>query len=136
MFLVYYKVIVKLIGFLLLLVELCISSYIIFHSVFLIKKFDLKTPGREDDNKLTIFNKKKMDYSFDQSLLDPQVQMIIKGLGGRYNFSDLDCCITRLRASLQDPSLVSEGSLKQAGQLLFYYRAMLFKSSLGQKLLL
>ena len=42
-----------------------------------------------------------MDYSFDQSLLDPQVQMIIKGLGGRYNFSDLDCCITRLRASLQ-----------------------------------
>ena len=95
---------------------------------FLIKKFDLKTPGREDDeeqekslkgkeddNKLTIFNKKKMDYSFDQSLLDPQVQMIIKGLGGRYNFSDLDCCITRLRASLQDPSLVSEGSLKQAG---------------------
>ena len=95
--------------------ELCISSYIIFHSVFLIKKFDLKTPGREDDNKLTIFNKKKMDYSFDQSLLDPQVQMIIKGLGGRYNFSDLDCCITRLRASLQDPSLVSEGSLKQAG---------------------
>ena len=45
---------------------------------FLIKKFDLKTPGREDDNILTIFNKKKMDYSFDQSLLDPQVQMIIK----------------------------------------------------------
>ena len=79
---------------------------------FLIKKFDLKTPGREDDNKLTIFNKKKMDYSFDQSLLDPQVQMIIKGLGGRYNFSDLDCCITRLRASLQDPSLVSEGFFK------------------------
>ena len=37
---------------------------------FLIKKFDLKTPGREDDNKLTIFNKKKMDYSFDQSLLE------------------------------------------------------------------
>ena len=28
------------------------------------KKFDLKTPGREDDNKLTIFNKKKMDYSY------------------------------------------------------------------------
>lgn len=60
-----------------------------------------------------------MDYSFDQSLLDPQVQMIIKGLGGRYNFSDLDCCITRLRASLQDPSLVSEGSLKQAGSCCF-----------------
>ena len=43
---------------------------------FLIKKFDLKTPGREDDNKLTIFNKKKMDYSFDQSLIDPQVQRL------------------------------------------------------------
>mgnify|MGYP003227459726 CR=1 FL=1 len=82
---------------------------------FLIKKFDLKTPGREDDNKLTIFNKKKMDYSFDQSLIDPQVQMILKGLGGRHNFTDLDCCITRLRATLQEPELVSEASLKQAG---------------------
>ena len=82
---------------------------------FLIKKFDLKTPGREDDNKLTIFNKKKMDYSFDQSLIDPQVQMILKGLGGRHNFTDLDCCITRLRATLQEPELVSEASLNQAG---------------------
>ena len=82
---------------------------------FLIKKFDLKTPGREDDNKLTIFNKKTMDYSFDQSLIDPQVQMILKGLGGRHNFTDLDCCITRLRATLQEPELVSEASLKQAG---------------------
>lgn len=86
-----------------------------FSFTYLIKKYDLKTPGREDNNKLTIFNKKKMDYSFDHSLLDPQVQMIIKGLGGRYNFNDLDCCITRLRASLQDPTLVIEGSLKQAG---------------------
>lgn len=86
-----------------------------FSFTYLIKKYDLKTPGREDNNKLTIFNKKKMDYSFDQSLLDPQVQMIIKGLGGRHNFTDLDCCITRLRATLQDSSLVNEGSLKQAG---------------------
>ena len=52
-----------------------------------------------------------MDYSFDQSLIDPQVQMILKGLGGRHNFTELDCCITRLRATLQEPELVSEASL-------------------------
>lgn len=82
---------------------------------FLIKKFDLKTPGREEDNKLTIFNKKKMDYSFDKSLIDPQVQLIIQGLGGRHNFVDLDCCITRIRASLIESDLVVESDLKKAG---------------------
>lgn len=89
------------------------AYYLIFR--FLIQKFDLKTPGREDDNKLTIFKQKKMDYSFDKSYLDSQVQLVIRGMGGRHNFSDLDCCITRLRANLDDPSLVSESVLKQAG---------------------
>lgn len=99
------------------IVLLGVMYFIIYYVVFtiLIKKYDLKTPGREDGNKITILNKKNLDYSFDKSLIDPQVQLIIKGMGGRNNFSDLDCCITRLRAVIKDSTLVSEASLKQAG---------------------
>ena len=86
-----------------------------FSFSFLIKKFDLKTPGREDNHKLTIFKRRENDYSFDKSYIDPQVQLIIRGLGGRNNFTDLDCCITRLRATLVESSSVSEALLKQAG---------------------
>ena len=42
------------------------------------------------------------DFSFDKSLIDPRSQMIVQGLGGRSNFTDLDCCITRLRATIKD----------------------------------
>lgn len=84
-----------------------------FSFKFLILKFDLKTPGR--DSTLRVFDKKKYDFSFDKSLIDPRSQMIIRGLGGRQNFSDLDCCITRLRATIQDDSLIDEGLLKQSG---------------------
>lgn len=82
---------------------------------FFITKFDLKTPGREEDNKLTVFKKSKFDYSFDKSKIDKKSQLLVQGLGGRHNFDDLDCCITRLRATIFDPSQVNEALLKQAG---------------------
>ena len=52
---------------------------------------------------------------FDEIEVDKQIQMIVRGLGGRDNFSDLDCCITRLRAAIVNTDLVSESLLKQAG---------------------
>lgn len=82
---------------------------------FLIKKFDLKTPGRDSTNKLKIFKKKKLEYAFDETTIDKQAQLIVKGLGGRDNFTDLDCCITRIRATVFDNEKISEGLLKQAG---------------------
>lgn len=82
---------------------------------FLIKKFDLKTPGRESSNKLTIFKKKQFDYRFDKTLIDSQIQLIIRGMGGRDNFSDIDCCITRLRATIRHDEKIDEGLLKQSG---------------------
>ena len=82
---------------------------------FFITQFNLKTPGREKDNKLTVFKKSKFDYSFDQSKIDKKSQLLIQGLGGRQNFEDLDCCITRLRATVFDQSKVNESLLKQAG---------------------
>lgn len=41
--------------------------------------------------------------------------MIVQGLGGRSNFTDLDCCITRLRATIKDDTLINEGLLKKSG---------------------
>ena len=84
---------------------------------FLIKKLNLKTIGREDDDRLVVFKKPKIGDKkiFDEIEVDKQIQMIVRGLGGRDNFSDLDCCITRLRAAIVNTDLVSESLLKQAG---------------------
>ncbi len=87
--------------------------YLIFK--FLILKLDLKTPGRDEDHTIKVFDKKKFDFSFDKSLIDPRSQMIVNGLGGRKNFFDLDCCITRLRVSVHDDMLIDEGLLKKSG---------------------
>lgn len=113
---------------------------------FLIKKFDLKTPGRDDQNKLTILKKTNLDLSFDQSTIDPQIQKIVKGLGGRDNFDDLDCCITRLRATIFDKEKINEGLLKEAGaaaimlqgnsiQIIYGPKASSIKSQLDEYLI-
>lgn len=100
-----------------MVVVLGIIYFFLYYFAFrtIILKFDCKTPGREDDNVMKVFDKKKLDFTFDQSLIDPRSQMIIQGLGGRSNFYDLDCCITRLRASLRNPELINESLLKQSG---------------------
>ena len=88
--------------------------FFVYYGVFkfLIVKYDLKTPGR--DESIKVFDKKKYDFSFDKSLIDPRSQMIVQGLGGRSNFTDLDCCITRLRATIKDDTLINEGLLKKS----------------------
>lgn len=88
-----------------------------FSFKFLIKKKDLKTIGREDDNRLVVFKKPKFgDKNILKEVeLDKQSQLIVQGLGGRHNFSNLDCCITRLRATIEDQELVNESLLKQSG---------------------
>ena len=97
------------------IVLLGLVYFFIYYGVFkfLIVKCDLKTPGREESIK--VFDKKKYDFSFDKSLIDPRSQMIVQGLGGRSNFTDLDCCITRLRATIHDDTLINEGVLKKSG---------------------
>lgn len=88
-----------------------------FSFKYLIKKLDLKTLGREDDDRLVVFKKAKIGdkKSFAKVELDKQSQMIVQGLGGRDNFSEVDCCITRVRATIEDKSLVKESLLKQSG---------------------
>ncbi|MBE5942975.1 MAG: PTS glucose transporter subunit IIA [Lachnospiraceae bacterium] len=89
---------------------------------FLIRKLDLKTPGRgEEEVKLykrsDMENRKKQDENKEERLSEQDLlsERIIKGLGGRNNISDVDCCATRLRCTVFEASLVDEDMLKSTG---------------------
>ncbi|HDN2450476.1 TPA: PTS transporter subunit EIIC, partial [Clostridioides difficile] len=89
-----------------------------FLFTFLIKKFNFETPGRDDEEEVKLYtradvNAKKEGQAESQ---DNQVSaMILKGLGGEENLSDLDCCATRLRVTVKDASKVSESLLRSSG---------------------
>ena len=92
---------------------------------FLIKKFNFKTPGREDNNSDTKLytradveakNNKSTNSSFNINEQYDKVSMqIVKGLGYKDNISDVDCCATRLRITVHDHSKVNENILKESG---------------------
>ena len=75
-----------------------------FSFKYLILKFDFKTLGREDDEETA--------ESPEES---KRADLIIRGLGGKENIADLDCCATRLRVTVQDGKKVSERLLKKSG---------------------
>ncbi len=82
---------------------------------FLISKFNFKTPGRESDAEETkLFTRKDMENRKNNKE-DNTSALILDGLGGKGNISDLDCCATRLRVTVKDESLVKEELLKQSG---------------------
>ena len=96
-----------------------------FTFYFMITKMDLKTPGREDEGEETkLFTrsdfKAKTGVGPDGSgsaagVSDPVSALILKGLGGKANLSDVDCCATRLRVTVIDPEQVADALLKQSG---------------------
>ena len=105
----------------LLIIPVGIIYFFLYYIIFsvLIKKLDLKTPGREDDDEETKLYT-KADYKAKQaasglSADDMVSDQIMKGLGGKANISDVDCCATRLRVSLKDGSLVNKGMLTATG---------------------
>lgn len=75
-----------------------------FLFTFFIKKFDLKTPGREDDEETTVLTGSA-----------ERAQRIIDALGGKENLVNVDCCATRLRVTVNDPGAVNEELLKKTG---------------------
>ena len=93
--------------------------YFIFK--FMIKKFDFKTPGREDDDVETKLytkadvNARKEAQNDGAASEDAMSEAITKGLGGKKNISDVDCCATRLRCTVHDAARVSDGILKATG---------------------
>ena len=95
--------------------------YFVFY--FMIKKFNYKTPGRESDGEETKLytrrdyeeRKKRGDSPSALSENDRISALIVKGLGGRENLSDVDCCATRLRVTVKNASAVDESALKESG---------------------
>ncbi|MGN1033676.1 MAG: PTS transporter subunit EIIC, partial [Intestinibacter sp.] len=100
-----------------------IAYFVVYYFLFsfLIKKFDFKTPGREDDDNAEVklytradVNAKKEGQSAEDAD-DELSALILQGLGGNDNLTDLDCCITRLRLTVKDSSKVDQGMLKASG---------------------
>ena len=95
-----------------------IAYYLIFS--VLIKKLDLKTPGREDDDsEVKLYTRKDLEAKNNETATnttsDNRSELIAEGLGGKANISDVDCCATRLRCTVHDASLVSEEILNSTG---------------------
>lgn len=91
---------------------------------FMIKHFNYQTPGREPDDVETklytradVNARKNSDNtpSSAASSDDQTSMLIVEGLGGKNNISDVDCCATRLRITLKDGSLANDTILKQSG---------------------
>lgn len=99
-----------------------IVYFVIYYFLFsfLIKKLNLKTPGREDDDtepKLYTRDDVNEKNAKGEMISDTdQISMLItKGLGGKANIVDVDCCATRLRCTVEDASKVNQPILKQSG---------------------
>ena len=94
-----------------LILPLGIAAFIVFYVVFrfAITKFDLKTPGREDDDddetKVTLANNDFTEVA----------RIILEGVGGAQNVATIDNCITRLRLEIKDYTQVDEKKIKAAG---------------------
>ncbi len=90
--------------------------YFIFY--FLIKKFNFRTPGREDDGEETkLYTRADVEErkKGNNSDVDVTSALILKGLGGTGNISDIDCCATRLRITVKKPEKISDNLLRQSG---------------------
>jgi len=98
-----------------------ILYYVIFS--FLIKKFNLKTPGREDDagevklyTKADVNARKAKGNNADGVAVEDELSRdITRGLGGKKNIDTVDCCATRLRCTVINPDLVNDAALKATG---------------------
>lgn len=92
--------------------------YIIFR--FMISKFNYKTPGRDDAEEVKLYTRADVNARNAASGSvpagnDPVSALIVEGLGGTANLSDVDCCATRLRCTVKDAALVKQDVLKASG---------------------
>jgi len=95
-----------------MILPLGLAAFIIFYVVFrfAIVKFDLKTPGREEED---VEAEKKAVLA--NSNFTQVAGIILEGLGGKDNITSLDNCITRLRLEIKDYTLIDEKKIKSAG---------------------
>ena len=96
----------------LLIIPLGIAAFVVFYFAFLfaIKKFDLKTPGREDDD---LEEEKNVQLAIDD--YTEIAKKILAGCGGKGNIVSIDNCVTRLRLEVRDMTAVNDKAIKAAG---------------------
>lgn len=107
-----------------MIIPVFIGYAVLYYFLFkiVIEKFNLPTPGREENSdEIKLYTKadfqaKKNSKSTNSEIIeDPVSLMILKGLGGIDNIVDIDCCATRLRTTVKDETKVNDENLKQSG---------------------
>ncbi|MBQ7560564.1 MAG: PTS transporter subunit EIIC [Synergistaceae bacterium] len=98
----------------LLIIPIGLVFGVIYYFVFAwtINKFDLKTPGREDDEESSAKKVKLSNNNFTE-----MARGILEGLGGFENLQEYDYCATRIRVTVNDNSKIDENKLKSSGAL-------------------
>ena len=113
------------------IIPIGIGYFIVYFLLFrfMIRKFDYVTPGREEDGETKLYTRadydekkrKGAEVAGEPEMSDAAVglestsSLIVRGLGGRENIRDLDCCATRLRVTFKNPYLVTDQLLKMSG---------------------
>ena len=94
-----------------LILPLGIAAFVVFYLVFkfAIVKWDLKTPGREDDQE------GELKIELANNDFTAMAEIIMEGVGGKENLTSIDHCITRLRLEVKDRLLVDEKKIKSSG---------------------
>lgn len=93
------------------------QGFVCYHVFkFFVLKFNLKTPGREDDEEVKLYSKKEyMESKNNSKNSEERIKNIVDGLGGIENIISVDNCFTRLRVELVKPELLNEALLKTTG---------------------
>lgn len=102
-----------------------IGYFAVYYLLFrlLISKLDLKTPGRDDSEEVKLYRRSDVDARKKGVAGGPEAvseedalsAAICRGLGGKKNISDVDCCATRLRCTVHKSELVNDAALKSTG---------------------
>lgn len=102
--------------FMIVLVGLVYAVIYYFLFTFMIKKFNLKTPGRDADEKDTkLFTKKDFQATSSGDEIIEKAPHVLEALGGESNIVSVDACITRLRVEVKDKSKVDKKALRNLG---------------------
>ena len=97
-----------------------IGYFVVYYFLFsfLIKKLDLQTPGRDDNEEVKLYTRSDVNAkkAGEAAVAEDELSAAICcGLGGKKNISDVDCCATRLRCTVHKTELVNDAELKATG---------------------
>jgi PTS system D-glucosamine-specific IIC component len=97
-----------------------IGYFVVYYFLFsfLIKKLDLQTPGRDDNEEVKLYTRSDVNAkkAGEAAVAEDELSTAICcGLGGKKNISDVDCCATRLRCTVHKTELVNDAALKATG---------------------